>query len=405
MKLNRCGVPSRHTPCRGEGTSNPLVTQLMALVPALLALACVAGCQPQQDDILYPKSTTGTSNPAPVVAPPPTPEEDAKRVMLVINAASPESRDIGAYYRAKRQIPRENVVIVNVSTSDNVGDAEFVSGIQKPIQDAIKASKNQIDFIVLTSGLPIRLNDGGGNSVDGALSTMNLSLPPIPELKKEGITCSMNPYYKATDHFSSKKYNMYLVTRLIGYTPEDAKRLVDNALAAKPLKGPFFLDKAGNRNDGGYGAMQKLMDDADANLKSKGYDSSLDTSDEYILPPNPLMGYVTWGSNDAGFKADRYKGVKFLPGALCETFVSTSGRTFHPTEGGQSLIADLIANGVTGVKGYVSEPYTFALAQPDILFDRYTDGFNLAESFYAASLVCKWKDIVVGDPLCNPYAK
>lgn len=386
-------------------TSKPLVTFQMALVPALFALACLSACQPQNDDLLYPSRTSPMSAPSPVSVPDGSAQEEAKRVLLVINASSPESRDIAAYYRAKRQIPRENVVVVNVSTTDNIGDAEYVTGIQKPVQDAIKATKNQIDFIVLTSGLPIRLNDGGGNSVDGALSTMNLSLPAIPELKKEGITCSANPYYKATERFSSKKYNMYLVTRLIGYTPEDAKGLVDNALAAKPLKGPFFFDKAGNRNDGGYGAMQQMMDSADSRLKSKGYDSGLDASDEYILPPNPLMGYVTWGSNDAGFRGDRYRAVKFLPGALCETFVSTSGRTFHPTEGGQSLIADLIANGVTGVKGYVSEPFTFALAQPDILFDRYTDGFNLAESFYAASLVCKWKDIVVGDPLCNPYVK
>ena len=39
------------------------------------------------------------------------------------------------------------------------------------------------------------------------------------------------------------------------------------------------------------------------------------------------------------------------------------------------------------------------------LFDRYVSGFNLAESFYAASLVTYWKDIVIGDPLCRPYAK
>ncbi|HLO98551.1 MAG TPA: hypothetical protein VK171_08145, partial [Fimbriimonas sp.] len=65
--------------------------------------------------------------------------------------------------------------------------------------------------------------------------------------------------------------------------------------------------------------------------------------------------------------------------------------------------ADLIAQGVTGVKGYVSEPFTFALCRPEIMFDRYTKGFNLAEAFYASSPVVKWKDIVVGDPLCRPF--
>ena len=69
------------------------------------------------------------------------------------------------------------------------------------------------------------------------------------------------------------------------------------------------------------------------------------------------------------------------------------------------MIADLIQQGVTGVKGYVSEPYTGALARPDILFDRYTTGYTLAESFYMASPMIKWKDVVVGDPLCCPYRK
>jgi hypothetical protein len=59
---------------------------------------------------------------------------------------------------------------------------------------------------------------------------------------------------------------------------------------------------------------------------------------------------------------------------------------------------------VTGVKGYVSEPYLFAMAVPPLLFDRYVSGWNLAESYYCASPVLKWKDVIIGDPLCAPYS-
>jgi hypothetical protein len=55
------------------------------------------------------------------------------------------------------------------------------------------------------------------------------------------------------------------------------------------------------------------------------------------------------------------------------------------------------------VKGYVSEPLTLGLCRADILFGRYTAGYTLAESFAAASPLVKWKDVVVGDPLCAPY--
>jgi uncharacterized protein (TIGR03790 family) len=115
------------------------------------------------------------------------------------------------------------------------------------------------------------------------------------------------------------------------------------------------------------------------------------------------MGYASWGSNDNRFSLSTYQKLRFKAGAIAETFVSTSGRTFERTSGGQSLIADLISQGVTGVKGYVSEPYTFALCRTQILFDRYTKGACLAEAFYAASPLMKWKDIVIGDPLCRPF--
>jgi uncharacterized protein (TIGR03790 family) len=384
-----------------------MVNSKMALLSLLLLTATLPGCQPQTDTPLSFTTEVNPVQPQPKLdlSAPVEPTEDSKRVLLVINAASGPSAEIGAYYRAKRQIPKENVVIINVSTTENINETEFNTGIKAPIQAAISASKNKIDFIVLTDGTPIRLNDNNGYSVDGYLATMNVSLTPIPELKSQGFVCPPNPYYGSTERFSSSKYKIYLVTRLIGYTTEDAKKLVDNSIAAKAAKGPFLLDEAGNRKGGGYGQLQSLMERSAASLEKRGFNVVLDKTDEFQEPKEPLMGYVNWGSNDGAFSNERYKNVKFLPGAICETFVSTSARTFKPTQGGQSLIADLIKSGVTGVKGYVSEPYTFALAQPDILFDRYTQGYNLAESFYAASQVIRWKDVVVGDPLCNPYQK
>ena len=140
-------------------------------------------------------------------------------------------------------------------------------------------------------------------------------------------------------------------------------------------------------------------------LQSRGFQVSVDATETFIAPPEPLMGYASWGSNDGAFSLDAYRRLRFQPGSIAETFVSTSGRTFRRTSGGQSLVADLIEQGLTGVKGYVSEPFTMALAKPDILFERYTSGFNLAESFFMASPLAMWKDVVVGDPLCRPYPR
>src|SRR5204863_243570 len=44
------------------------------------------------------------------------------------------------------------------------------------------------------------------------------------------------------------------------------------------------------------------------------------------------------------------------------------------------------------------------IVRPQILFPAYLSGFNLAESFYLAMPFLSWQDIVVGDPLCAPFA-
>ena len=49
---------------------------------------------------------------------------------------------------------------------------------------------------------------------------------------------------------------------------------------------------------------------------------------------------------------------EWLDGSIAETAVSTGGRTFVMNSSyGQSLVSDLLDDGVSGVKGYVYEPY------------------------------------------------
>lgn len=316
-------------------------------------------------------------------------------VLVVVNRSSADSVAVGEHYSFKRHVPKDNILEISVKAEEEVTSDEFQSNVLDPVRRAVKDAKNRIDYIVLTKGVPIRVREKGF-SVDSLLAAMDL---------QDTNAQRPNPYFLKSESFSSEKFGMYLVTRLDGYTAGDAKALVERSLAAKPARGPFLFDEADNRRTGSYNEIQKRLAASQRLLAAKGLQARLDTQKEFVSPAEPLAGYVSWGSNDGAFDLAKYRSIKFLPGAVCETFVSTSARTFLPTEGGQSLIADLIKGGVTGVKGYVSEPYTFALAKPDVLFDRYTDGRNLAESFYAASPVIHWKDVVIGDPLCAPYAK
>jgi Tfp pilus assembly protein PilF len=96
-------------------------------------------------------------------------------------------------------------------------------------------------------------------------------------------------------------------------------------------------------------------------------------------------------------------------------FVSTDGRTFlEPSatwkpapagsaSGGQTLVADLIREGITGISASVAEPYLDAIVRPQILFPAYLSGYTMAEAYYLAMPYLSWQTIIVGDPLCAPF--
>jgi uncharacterized protein (TIGR03790 family) len=138
-------------------------------------------------------------------------------------------------------------------------------------------------------------------------------------------------------------------------------------------------------------------------LVKRGIPDELDLQETFAGERTNLLGYFSWGSNDAKYSSAAYQTLFFAPGSIGDSAVSTSARTFLPTKGGQSLLVDLIAHGLTCGKGYVDEPLLQANASPTMALDRYTSGFTMAESFYAASRFVGWEDIVIGDPFCSRY--
>ncbi len=341
---------------------------------------------------------------------PPTEASPGRRVLVVVNGSSPDSLRIGRAYARARGVPAGNVVTVRAATGDEVSGAEYRAGIAARVAANLRANPNPVDYIVTTKGVPLRIAEGG-YSVDAFLALTGRAFSPLGAKLDEGeIGRRVSPYFGRNERFSHRKFGFYLVSRLTGYTVRDALALVSRAAGARGEAGPFLLDSQPLKpKGGGYGAMEAILARTDAELRAKGARTIYDRSPAFADAGGaPLMGYASWGSNDDRFDPAAYHRLRFKRGAILETFVSTSGRTFSPAPGGaaggQSLVADLVAQGATGVKGYVSEPFTFALCHTNVLFDRYTAGFDLADSYGMASPMLGWKDVVVGDPLCAPYA-
>jgi uncharacterized protein (TIGR03790 family) len=366
---------------------------------------------------------------------------DADRVLLIANSTSPTSVEIAGEYQKARGV--KNLLKVQCPDSsldaarETLPYAAFQTAIEAPLREYLK-SHPKIDFIVLTKGIPIRLTgapSGVSNnqpSLDSTIASLDYAERKDTAkmtLNDSGFTGKawVNRFWNSNERFSHAKFGGYLVTRLDGYTTEEAVMLIKYAQLAEKQKptGEFLLDTVLSHGLGDVKAVPRsiLTPDGKGNatlgeLNYNEYDADmtvaageldkrvpvvLDKTDTFVGRKGDLMGYCSWGSNDPKFDAAGYGLLRFAPGGIAETAVSTSARTFLPTTGGQSLIADLIRGRVTGVKGYCDEPLLQAVASPTILFDRYSRGWTLAESFYAASRLVGWEDIVVGDPLCAPY--
>jgi uncharacterized protein (TIGR03790 family) len=369
-------------------------------------------------------------------------------VLVVRNGDSPVSKDIAEDYAARRHVP--NLLTIRCQDSalnaanETIPLAAYTEQIETPIRQYLQAHAG-IEFIVLTKGIPIRITGASWGScdepsrepaqtryhpsVDSTLAALDYT--NLPAALKIDITGSgaiglaySNRYWNATEPFSHAKFGGYLVTRLDGYTAADAKALTTGALAAEkglaagkilldvqPIFGlgdkasqPAPISGAVIPQESAWSEYNADMRKAHDRLLKRGLADELDLSETFVGQRTNLLGYFSWGSNDARYSSAAYQTLFFAAGSISDTAVSTSARTFLPTQGGQSLLVDLIAHGLTCGKGYSDEPLLQAIASPTIALERYTAGYTMAESFYAASHFVGWEDIVVGDPLCCPYS-
>jgi uncharacterized protein (TIGR03790 family) len=356
--------------------------------------------------------------------------QSGANVLLVANAGSPDSLRLAEAYARTRSVPREHLVSVALDPGvEEVDRGVYERQIESPVAQWLtrNSAQDRILYIVLMKGVPLRIKGTPGRSgttasVDSELTLLYRRLTGASPIVAGSIA---NPYYLGdrdlalAKPFTRADNDIYLVTRLDGFTVADAMGLVQRA-ATPRTSGSIVLDEKGGLSDPGG---DRWLRAAAEWLRSNGFADRLrhDATTAVTAGEADVLGYYSWGSNDPGV-ATRRPDIGFAPGAIAGTFVSTDARTFKepPPEwkvttwtdragfyagSPQSLLGDLIRAGVTGAGGYVAEPYLDATIRPQVLFPAYVSGFNLAESFYMAMPTLSWQGLVVGDPLCRPFSR
>lgn len=343
--------------------------------------------------------------------------QDASNVLIVVNDNSALSRDIGEYYARRRGIPMAQVCHIRTSTEEAIlrGPYDQIAGA---VAACLRKGRltEQILYIVTTAGVPLRVSTVAGSAmtVDGASvdSELTLLYSDMHSGKMHPLPGSLpNPFFGHTSaKFSHPQFPIYLVTRLAAYDFDQVKGMIDRSLEAAN-RGKFVIDL----HSSGDGEGDNWLRDAAIHLPADR--EIVDQSEKVIYDQNNVIGYAGWGSNDSN-RHRRFLGFRWLPGAIATEYVSTNGRTFaRPSDdwnisnwntpqlwfagSPQTLSADYILEGATGMSGHVDEPYLMMTPRPDFLLPAYYNGRNLAESYYLAIRGLSWQNIVLGDPLCS----
>jgi uncharacterized protein (TIGR03790 family) len=356
--------------------------------------------------------------------------QSAENVAVVINDNSPESQKIGQAYAAARSIPDSNIFHLRTVTTENVTRQLYEQTIEGPLLRAISRARlhDRILYIVLTKGVPLRIDGTTGEqptiaSVDSELTLLYRRMIGRFNPPQAAVA---NPYFLAdrpvsdAEPFTHRNFDIFLVSRLDGFSLDDVLALIDRSVSPA-TSGRVVLDQRDALVDRTGDSWIELTS---KRLMEQGFEGEvvLEATPKPARAGTDVLGYVSWGSTDPQNRVRSF-GMRFSPGAIGVLFVGSGARTFReppptwvPTAdpvnrtgwyagSSESLIGDLIREGVTGAAGYVHPPVLNATVRPQILLPAYLGGFSLVEAFYLATPHLSWHTVIVGDPLCAPFRK
>lgn len=355
-----------------------------------------------------------------------------ENVFLVVNPQRVDSLTIANHYTSLRQIPSSNVFYLGwTGAMDVISIDVFRSQILEPILTEISRRKldSQIDYVVYSSGYPFAVDFSSdlpstATSHTGKWGSLT-GLTYLHSLVREKDisyafslqnTRSNNYFGTAPLAFDGQSLwsdagdkvgyggRPYLLSVMLGYTDGrgnsvdeviDYLRRGTMADGTSPSGTIYLMRVDGEvRSTTRHDAFpQVLAALRQANVSAEIVDG--------VLPirKQDVMGAVI-GKHAFHWEKTR---SQILPGAICEHLTSFGGDLRSGAK--QSPFTEHLRYGAIGSSGTVAEPYALQEKFPHPwMHVHYAHGLSMAESFYR-SLASPYQLLIVGDPLCQPWAR
>ena len=305
------------------------------------------------------------------------------QLAVIVNTADPLSVAIGAYYAARRHIPKTNIVKVRFDYQrDDIPVDEFNS-----LKSAIERQvSSQLQTYALTWARPYRV---------GCMSiTAALAFGVHDEYCASNcVTTQVDPYF---DTWGKMPYSDLHIRPAMSIAAVDfarAKALIDRGVSSdgRQPRGTAYMvttnDTRRNVRSAEYTLGQRV---AVTEFNFQGFTGP--------APKDPVdvMFYFTGAAVVEGMEH-----IQFLPGAVADHLTSFGGML---TDSSQTSALRWLDAGATGSYGTVVEPCAFLGKFPNVavLMAHYLAGETLIEAYWK-SVQMPGQGLFIGEPLAAPF--
>ncbi|MGV3515944.1 TIGR03790 family protein [Luteitalea sp.] len=359
------------------------------------------------------------------------PASAARRdLLLVVNRqAAADGAAVADAFRRARDIGDDFIVTIDVPPGETVSRQDYLARVERPVAAWLQrhAAHDEITYIVLTRGVPLRVAADAATrvplgSVDSNLALLYRKLTgavvgpgplPNPAFVEAPSAAGTWPA------FDRAALDVFIVTRLDAFTTAEAVALATRCGPA-PAAPRVVLDG----RTAGESPEHRWFPLAAARLRAAGGGTTIVDVDQtagLVTGGAPAIAYVAWGAADP---AQRFRtpSVPLAPGAVGASLSSSDVRTFKEPplawqpgawtqqdrrfEGTADWLAgDLVRAGITGWGGAVADPYVDGVVRPHVLVPAYLSGLSLGEAYLRATKYVGWRTVILGDPLCRPCGR
>jgi uncharacterized protein (TIGR03790 family) len=278
-------------------------------------------------------------------------------VVVLYNARVPESKSIAEFYAERRQVPKNQVFGLDLTTGEEISRKEFHDALQMPLLKKLEAAKlwrmepvtipatnhapgrvirkvvaSKIRYAVLCYGVPLKilsdpnLKEAAEDAMrpelrrNEAAVDSELAMLPCAEQDLPLAGPLRNPAYATTNTAWLHPTNgVLMVTRLDGPTAAIARGLVDKAMEAETngLWGRAYFDLRGITDPSMKQGDDWIHGAAEA-CRRAGFETVVDTNGWTFpasFPMSQIGIYIGWyvENVDGPFALPK---VEFMPGAF-----------------------------------------------------------------------------------------